>query len=490
MSYIKFHKFNKYFKFILLTSIFRYLNCCILGYNFNGYFTDVSLVNLLYHLFDINEKINLSDYRVIEFFFKYLATLICSFITRFYELSITQESARYFFKYRDSFAETQIKVGQLTKEEIKKDDDIKENILSKFKNYLLINTSFGLYIFISLIWVAEEMTMFAFFDYLKDLDFWFIEILIVIIFYSKIFLVQIYKHQKFSIILNLIPSLLKITCIILTLVYDEKERLYDKDNKWWWIPVGFLMHSFLTAVISFVNCSLKSFLDLKYTTTSQLLMVYSFVGIIVSFIICTFGTFVHCSTNSLNDNNDNKFINIVCPVKEDNYYYIDNIRIYFETFLKENSQGKFIRSIAIILDSLTFFLHKYFLILSIKYTDPVHIYFYIPIYYLLQKVVLVINNAIINHECFNIGDNFKIAKYFLDVSGDTFCIIGLLIYFEIIELNFCDLNYDLKMNIAKRGISEGFSFLNATEEDENNKEEENEIIEKSYETSNDSFNKQ
>ena len=78
----------------------------------------------------------------------------------------------------------------------------------------------------------------------------------------------------------------------------------------------------------------------------------------------------------------------------------------------------------------------------------------------------------------------------MDISGDTFCIIGLLIYFEIIELNFCELNYDLKMNIAKRGFSEGFSFLNTTEEDENNKEEENEIIEKSYETSNDSFNKQ
>ena len=101
------------------------------------------------------------------------------------------------------------------------------------------------------------------------------------------------------------------------------------------------------------------------------------------------------------------------------------------------------------------------------------------------------NNAIINHRCFNNDiDNFQIAKYFLDISGDIFCLIGLLIYFEIIELNFCDLNYDLKMNITKRGISEGFSFLNATEDDENNKEEDNEIIEKSYETSNESFNKQ
>ena len=309
MSYIKCHKFNKYFIFILLTSFFRYFNSCILSYNFNNYFSDVSFVNFLDGRFGINRQFNLSNFRIVEFFFKYFATLFFSFFTRIYELKITHTSPRKFFKYRDSFAETQIKLGQLSKEEYKGDNDVKENFLSKFKNYLLINTSIWLYIFISLIWVAEEITMFVFFDILKDLDFWFIEIYIVTKFYSKIFLVQIYKHQKFSIILNLIPSFLKIACIILTLINNE-DIIYEKH--WWWIPVGISMHACLTAIISFINCSLKSFLDLKYITTSQLLMFYSSVGIIVSCFIGIIGTYFHCSTND----NYEKFIDTICPLKD------------------------------------------------------------------------------------------------------------------------------------------------------------------------------
>ena len=170
----------------------------------------------------------------------------------------------------------------MTRENTMIDDVIKENILSKFKNYLVNNTSFVLYVIISFIWVADELTMFVLFNYLKDVDFWFFEILIVTYIYSKIFLVQIYKHKKFAIILNLIPSLLKITCIILTLSTNEN-IIYSEYH--WWIFVGFLFHSTLTAIIAFINCSLKSFLDLKYTTTSQLLMFYSSVGIVISFLI-------------------------------------------------------------------------------------------------------------------------------------------------------------------------------------------------------------
>ena len=67
----------------------------------------------------------------------------------------------------------------MTRENTMIDDDIKENILSKFKNYLVNSTSFVLYVIISFIWVADELTMFVLFNYLKDVDFWFFEILIL-----------------------------------------------------------------------------------------------------------------------------------------------------------------------------------------------------------------------------------------------------------------------------------------------------------------------
>ena len=44
----------------------------------------------------------------------------------------------------------------------------------------------------------------------------------------------------------------------------------------------------------------------------------------------------------------------------------------------------------------------------------------------------------------------QLKKFLLDESGDIASILGFLIYLEIIELNFCNLNFNLKKNIAYR----------------------------------------
>ena len=132
-------------------------------------------------------------------------------------------------------------------------------------NYLLKNNSMVLYAIISFIWVACEIIMIVLFYQFKDVDFWFFEILIATFIYSRIFLVQIYKHQKFAIALNLIPTFLKIICLILTVTSTEeiyKKKVIYRHNPLWLI-FGILLHPTLTAVISFINCTLKSFLDLK-----------------------------------------------------------------------------------------------------------------------------------------------------------------------------------------------------------------------------------
>ena len=42
------------------------------------------------------------------------------------------------------------------------------------------------------------------------------------------------------------------------------------------------------------------------------------------------------------------------------------------------------------------------------------------------------------------------SKYILDLSGDIISSIGFIIYLEIIELNCCNLNYDLRRTIKAR----------------------------------------
>ena len=197
-KYIKCHKLNKYFKFIILTSFFRVLNDFILGYNYNQSFKPASLLNILNLFPNIKIKPNISYSRIIEFFFNYIGTLFFSFFGRIYELKITGQNASHLFEFSDFFAQTQIKIGQLTKENNKKEGEIDENILYKFKNYLLKNTSIVFYFIFSFVWVLNEIAMFILYYQLQDLDFWFFEILIVTSIYSRIFLVQIYKHQKFQ----------------------------------------------------------------------------------------------------------------------------------------------------------------------------------------------------------------------------------------------------------------------------------------------------
>ena len=45
-------------------------------------------------------------------------------------------------------------------------------------------------------------------------------------------------------------------------------------------------------------------------------------------------------------------------------------------------------------------------------------------------------------------------KFLLDESVDIASILGLLIYLEMIELNFCGLSYNLRKNIIIRGKDE------------------------------------
>ena len=331
-KYIKCHKLNKYFKFIILTSFFRVLNDFILGYNYNQSFKPASLLNYLNLFPNFKIKPNISYSRIIEFFFNYIGTLFFSFFGRIYELKITGQNASHLFEFSDFFAQTQIKIGQLTKENNKKEGEIDENILYKFKNYLLKNTSIVFYFIFSFVWVLNEIAMSVLFNQLQDLDFWFFEILIVTFIYSRIFLVQIYKHQKFAIIINLIPTILKIACIILNFRSKEKEigtNIYLQHN--WWIGVGFLINSFLTAIDSFINCSLKSFLDLKYITINQLLMFYSSVGILISFLIGVICTFIPCYKNE----NPDIFFYKNCQLKYKNDIYFENFNLYFKTFFEE-----------------------------------------------------------------------------------------------------------------------------------------------------------
>ena len=450
--FIKCNKFNKYFIYILLTTFFTFFNISLIGFNHNDSFKKVSLYEFLYNRLESKkdfEKFHLSKFKIIELFWNFVGIFIFSLFSNLYELKISGKNIKDFFKIRDNYLLEQRKLSFIN---VEKRPDKSANILQKFKDYLVHNSSIFLYIIFSIFWVAKDILMIMFNSFLKDLDYWILEILIVTIIYSKIFSVQIYKHQKLAIIINLTPCILKTINIILSFFINE-EILYKTYP--WWIPVGFICYLFLIAINAFINCTIKSFIDLKYTTISQLLIFYSLVGIVICSLTFTISTFAPCGEI----NNKNIIDNKICKVENDKYTYFDNIIIYFNSFNNEESSGKFIRIIIIILDALTFFLKEYFYILVIELIDPVSVTVAQPLYFMLKKIVLIINNLIIKSKFFEDTSNSKPARFFLDISGDFICLIGFFIYLEIIELNICNLNHDLRKNISDRGISNSFAQI-------------------------------
>ena len=89
----------------------------------------------------------------------------------------------------------------------------------------------------------------------------------------------------------------------------------------------------------------------------------------------------------------------------------------------------------------------------IKYYTPIHVIFSYPVQFFIEKTFLLIFTAIFfPDELFSKQNQLK--KFLLDESGDIASILGLLIYLEMIELNFCGLSYNLKKNIINRGRDE------------------------------------
>ena len=76
----------------------------------------------------------------------------------------------------------------------------------------------------------------------------------------------------------------------------------------------------------------------------------------------------------------------------------------------------------------------------------------------------------------------KINIFFFDLSGDLLSLLGFLVYLEIVVLHFCELDYDIKINIMKRSNTDYYNVnVDVNEsilEEEIINEEENKELEK------------
>ena len=236
-----------------------------------------------------------------------------------------------------------------------------------------------------------------------------------------------------------VGSILKIYNIALSITSNPKEEDKNFYQKYPLLCFFAIFYFLLILARSYVNTQLKILMDLKFVSHRVLLISYGFIGLFMCILTGVFTSLVPCF-NSIN--------NYVCKTDYDNKMYFDHFINYTESW---KNMG--VRLITIILGMITFFSHKFFYTLIIKRYTPIHVIFSFPIQFFIEKTFLLIFTSIFFiNQLFSKENQLK--KFLLDESGDITSIFGFLIYLEIIELNFCGFNYNLKKNIINRGEDE------------------------------------
>ena len=337
------------------------------------------------------------------------------------------------------------------------------------------------------LWIIDEQLLSYFKDIFLHLDFWMLELIVVHFFMKKILKRKFYEHQKLMLWFCAFPLLLKSATIILSF-FDENNYIKKEDknnpNKYkysdkvdklkiiyveyiWLLPVGIIIYFILMVLGAYINTKIKWLIDRRYISSSKIFVLYNFIGFIFCLIVVVIVNNFPCS----DDKNQYTFYDYFCTVNNDNKKYIDNIYFYCFSFkIIEDSNYEII---AIFLGIISFGLYQFFCLRVIELLTPIHLIFSYPIYYVFNKAYLFILNYIKsdNHFFYLSDIKYSDIKLILDYSSDFVSIIGYLIYLEIIELHFCGLDYNIRINIFERGILDmGENNLNNSFKIENQSE--------------------
>ena len=382
-----------------------------------------------------------------------------------------------------------------------KEDDSKKLYLVKTSNSSIIynltytsNTPTISYIFVLIIiflYVLVEQAFTIFKIYFKNCDFWMIELYIIAFLNAKMFKIKVFNHQMLVILIDIIPIILK--GFILGLSFFDKKNYFDDNNPgnykydianpnnkllkflqvahWPLLILALVIYFIIASLRSYTLINIKKFMDIKSISLSAILMIYSLTGAIFCSLFAMLTTFYRCG-EILNKPNTNSIFDYHCRIKYNNNRHIDNYKAYFSKWIKDSTKDIENEIMFIVFGGVSFFAYKFATFLIVRELTPLHKIFTYPIQYFLEKIIL----------CYKLNRNaprkFIVEQFGIDIASDIISFLGFLIYLEIIELNFCKLNYNLRKNIITRGENncDSLSKVSSINEEEHIELVENYII--------------
>ena len=245
-----------------------------------------------------------------------------------------------------------------------------------------------------------------FYNYNEEInnDYFFISFIIWFLFSNYYLKINHYKHQYISIIAVTIIGIIKLTYLSI------KTYINKSFNMWWLIELLKLFIELLSILTSSIGYGyIKGLMEYKFFSPYKCCFIVGIINLPIILIIYIIVSYIPC------------YSNVICNNEEERHF--DNINILFTRFnLKE-----------IILLTLFTFLS------GVK--------------------ALLINKTMNDFTLYHIIIPIQIAEFVKDMikSFDIYMLIIFifefffyLVFLEIVELNICDLNKNIRKNITKR----------------------------------------
>ena len=296
------------------------------------------------------------------------------------------------------------------------------NIKYLWKQIILVGLFFSLHIEIKKILYIKGFQFF---------NFWTIEVIFIQHFMRKYFIIYFYKHHKFAIIFNAtVCSAILLTCSFLptSLSNDNPGNSYQniktRLGSYFFCVLFILLFLILSYIYAFSRVYSKVLMQFRFISPFKVIILYGIFG----FTICLIA-FGVSSAIKYEDNITN-YINIMKDILRKGKIYKFWVEIFcvypFFSFIS--------------------FMEIYFEILTIYYLNPFYILMTNTIYYGITEVIYFLKNSEI--------DKIKVVHFILTELAEIFCLLGLMIYLEILVLNFCKLNEKVKSRLIEKGEEE------------------------------------
>ena len=450
VKYIKCGKYNTYYKYISSATLFCVLSTILLGY---GYCNDTHLLK-----FPRTEGQKLlSQHIIIHNIYLNAGIIIFSLILYKYEKLIFKNDKK---KEKPKHA-----IIELIHEDTEK--NLEEQ---SFLNIIIVIILYN---------IQDILTVLFFQNDFKCLNLWILELPLLSFFNFKLLNTKLHSHHKFAICLSVIPCLITKLIIIFIFSFSDEDLVYHIYKYKYLIPVGIIYYLIIITIRSYTVTEMKIFMDLRYISPSKLLIFYGVIGFLINFIICIISTYNKCLTIGDIDIHLCKINNDTNP----NEKYLENFFIYFQilkgSINKDKTYEVIIEVLVSFFGTLIYFCFIYFYILIIHYLSSVHVIFYSFIYAFSIRVCNVIFGNIFGIIESPFKNKKMIFEYIIEsiftVLSDITSGLGIFIYLEVIELDFCNFSYNLRRNIMRRSEDDlnGNDELLKIYDEENDEEKEN-----------------